>query len=947
MTKPIDNDIFQTKQGPVSLLFRTISLKANPASLLLCSFFQTEYFFKNRCFLPGSGFSRLLQSNATNGTCSAWVADRPISSRKVNRVKKRAICGFTVLFIVFVVISGAFAEITWTWPQHDNPVGTEYRQRYGDTQAIPEAVLSRYRVPDSIAEREMKDILPVFTSKKAIGEPDKPGSFLYMPRHEEIQAFIRDLANSPEGRERMRIKPLGEYPEGMPLTLAVFSKPAHLEPEELKALGKPIVWMHGAVHANEQDAVNSLTWIMYKLATGQWDSYLEKASVVLFLRVNADGAKLNIRGNPTRPDKVVYDDQGNLSSAIDLNRDSAWLEAPVLRVLHSAWSAYYPHISVGLHQMWSATNDFGYGAYLASKDASGLDAHDPTSGRVQLWIERNPDGSPQRNKSDRIVNAAPEELRPSETYYYPYDVTYAIGDHGNVPAALRSYFYDNVVPAWSGHMKSKSLGLWYYLEEREPGLVGNASGDKYYIPYTGDDGKQDGTGVLAGGTEGLWLDTGNMNATTTLKGAMGILAESRSPWHYPWTYPRRVYAQSTAMEGLIKYAAENAKEVMRVISDARSSIEKADKVYTLMKYADTPYIAEDVEYYNASGDIVKLDVPFYSARTVSPRTPDCVRTRPYAYILPKSEVNAVTAARLGFHGVRYHQLLADTTLSVEVFESVEKAPFVHPVQNYRKSEEPGSSGVKSADLVPWTPGFFVKASPPVLKSVTVPKGSFVFYTAQPLGAYLAAVMEPDAERSFARLTMSRPSAADDSSRWSVPYRYMTHEELNTKEVIQYYPPVDTATVVDVRPITGPELDALNGSATGIPSGTELAMAQDMDIVSNIDGFVMQLPASAGDFTFYAWNWKKTAFEKLEKATTDYAVANAFIVTTDHLGPVYESALTKGMGTNTVRLAAHPGEAPAPDPKGGSDSGCSIPGYGYAMFALICMAGLKHFKKTYF
>lgn len=840
-------------------------------------------------------------------------------------------CLFLAFIFAFGLVSGSFAEITWTWQRFDQPNGTEYRQGYGSRESIPKVLLPKYQVPDAAGENEMRSILPVFTAKKAVGNADEINSYLYMPRHEEIQAFINDLANSPEGKQRMRIKPLGEYPKGMPLTLAVFSKPAVLEPDELKALGKPIVWMHGAVHANEQDAVNGLNYVLYKLASGQWDKYLEKTSVVLFLRVNADGAKLNIRGNPTRTDKIVYNkSNGAINSAIDLNRDSAWLEAPVLRVLHATWSDYYPQISAGLHQMASATNNFGSGAFLASKDISGNEVYH-SSGRIQLWVDRNPDGSAIVSSDGRVKNAAPSSLTPSATYYYPYDITYAIGDHGNVPSKLRSYFYDKVVPSWENYMDSKKLKLWYYLEERTPGLVSNASGDKYYLPYYDDEGKQDGTGVIAGGTEGLWLDTGNMNATTTLKGAMGILVESRSPSHLPWTYPRRVYAQMVAMESLIKYAAENADEVMNVVAQARTDITNADKVYTMMKYADAPIVIKDVEYYNASGDIKKFDVPFYSARTVFPRNNDSVRLRPYAYILPRSEVNAVTAARIGFHGVKYYQLNSDTNIEVEVFEKVENAPFVHPVQNFRKAEEPNRANTNllmSDDLIPWTPGFFVKVSKPAAKSVTIPKGSFVFYTSQPLGAYLAAVMEPDAERSFARITMSRKGSS--SGQWSVPYRYMGQKQLDVKEVIQYYPLVDTAAIIDVRPVTGAELDSM-ASSDGLSSGERLLMAQNMDVISDAGGFNMQLQSSAKDFIVYAYDWNQSKFVKLDKASN--GLANSYAVTSDNLGPSYNSELTKGMGTKTVLIAAQPSPAK-------SSNGCNS---AYLPVSLILLCAL-YFKR---
>jgi hypothetical protein len=856
--------------------------------------------------------------------------------------KKRIVVSLFALLFVIAAVSGAYAVFNWTWPQYDKPTyGTpaawEYQSSFGNSQSIPVPLLSKYVAPN-LAENEMRNILPAFSPKKLISADNTPGSLLYTPRHDEYQAFIRDLANSTEGRERMRIKPLGEYPKGFPITLAVFSKPAVLEPEELKALGKPIVWAHAAIHANEQDAVAGLSYVMYKLAAGHWDNYLDKVSVLVLLRLNADGAYYNIRGNPTLPTKIAGWSSGRPSTAIDMNRDNMWLESPVLRAMHYVWSSYQPHFSTGHHQMGTSSGIGGNSAYLASKDASGNVVYH-SSGRVQLLVSRDISGNPilssqpSASSSGGLINlavtyprttAVPAASRDtaisaSETLYYNWDIGYATGDHGNIPIAQRDYFYEKVVPAVTDLMESRGVRLGLYLDApTAPGLAETPWGEKVYIPYAGEirpntsttAGTEtitvyDGTGAPAGATNGLWLDTGNMHSTTSLKGAIGILYESRAPSHQPWTYPRRVFAQATAVEGLLKYAAENATELKNLIDNTRNQMGNLSEVYTLMKYDSKSHVVKDVPYYTASGDEVKRDVPIYHPKTTFARDGHNPRKRPHAYILPKTDVNKIAVARMGFHGVKYHVLSEDTMVNVEVFDSLKRGPLIYAQNNQMRGRDPGYSATgQSADLVPWIPGFLVHATEPVAKTVMVPKGSFVIYAAQPfIGAYLAAVMEPDCERSFARLTMARrlerdpTTFANNRDNWVVPYRYMTPQSLPTNEVIQFYPLVEKAFIMDTRPRTGSDLPK------------EFAMMQDIDVISDTDGFLMQFPAyDEKNLTLCAYDWDKKEYTKLIRAVSTYGVPNVYAVSPEFHGPAFEGysfeiePLAKAMNTKMVRVA---------------------------------------------
>jgi hypothetical protein len=631
---------------------------------------------------------------------------------------------------------------------------------------------------------------------------------------------------------------------------------------------------------------------------------------------------------------------------------------------------------------------------LASRDADGNIVYH-SSGRVELLISRNPDGSPvitgnpSLSSSGGVTNAWPTAERPRSTaqlyggnLFYIYDTGYAMGDHGNTPPRLRSYFYNNVIPAVASHMSASGNRLGWYLDAPRAPEIGEWLNtyvtpprlEKIYMPYAGDRvlntnasrdlnvepeyfTRFDGTGVPAGATNGLWLDTGNMMGTLSLKGGIGILFESRAPGHNPWTYHKRTYAQHTAIEGILKHVAENSDEVLKLFKDARADIINTDKVYTMMKYDNDHFMVRDEEYYRTSangdipgniGDVIKVDFPIYSPQTTFPKNSNSTRIKPYAYILPKSEINTITAARIGMHGVKYHVLDRDMQISVEAFGNMRRGPFVYPQQQNMRAPDPSfntNPAVQSADLVQWQVQFYVETDPPANTSVTVPKGSYVFYTAQPMGAYLSAAMEPDAERSFTRLTMARRSTATNPAMWSVPYRYMITQDLPAKEVVQFYPLVENAFVADVRPITGAELEAL---------GSSYVMAQDMDVASDANGFFMQLPIAADNMKLFAYDWSNKNFVELEKvAREEYKeVKNVFRITPNYFSPQafagysYETgprgngvALAQALNTKVVRIAAQTNSTepdPKPKPWPWDEGGCNA---GFALLAAVTLLGI--------
>jgi hypothetical protein len=274
---------------------------------------------------------------------------------------------------VFTFTGIAISNIEWTWMEYDKPIVGHYMWRNGS--AMADRYTQHSQVTAEVWER-MK-VLPTFSANKLPGLDGRPmwtttsGDWefnqaninKFVPTNKEYRAFWRDLANTPTGKQRMVIKELGEFPVGYPLALLIFTKTADnkplSEPEELRALGKPIVWLQGPIHGGEQDAGDGVSWEAYSLAMGEWDHYLEKVSIILMPRINQDGAMMMTRGSNIRDDKVIWTSPSgnsagssiwNVYTNIDMNRDNLWFDMPSLRAIHTAFNAYFPEVAADHHQ---------------------------------------------------------------------------------------------------------------------------------------------------------------------------------------------------------------------------------------------------------------------------------------------------------------------------------------------------------------------------------------------------------------------------------------------------------------------------------------------------------------------------------------------------------------------------------------------------------------------
>lgn len=178
--------------------------------------------------------------------------------------------------------------------------------------------------------------------------------------HTTHDEFLEFLSNLPDDRMTMEIisevatrDEEGNIVKTFKLPLLVFSEPAVFHPEDLKDLGKPIVYFQGQIHGNEHAAGESKLALAELLAHGELDHILEEVSVVMIPRYNVDGAWLYQRGTNTAMPVL---------NNLDMNRDNTAFETPLTRIIHSVVNRYQPDVVLDTHEMginmgWTRAED--------------------------------------------------------------------------------------------------------------------------------------------------------------------------------------------------------------------------------------------------------------------------------------------------------------------------------------------------------------------------------------------------------------------------------------------------------------------------------------------------------------------------------------------------------------------------------------------------------------
>jgi hypothetical protein len=154
---------------------------------------------------------------------------------------------------------------------------------------------------------------------------------------------------------------------------------------------------------------------------------------------------------------------------------------------------------------------------------------------------------------------------------------------------------------------------------------------------------------------------------------------------------------------------------------------------------------------------------------------------------------------------------------------------------------------------------------------------------------------------------------------------MTAQSLPAVEVTHFYPLVEKAFIMDIRHKTGSDLPK------------NFIMLQELDVISDVGGFTMQVPAfDENKLILCAYDWGKGEYVELKKAVSSFSIKNVYAVAPEQLGAAFGGyafeiePLAKAMNTKMVRIALKDKTTDKPDDP--CEIGCNS--MALSLFALL-------------
>ncbi|MBM7703894.1 M14 family metallopeptidase [Metabacillus iocasae] len=283
-----------------------------------------------------------------------------------------------------------------------------------------------------------------------------------------------------------------------------------------------------------------------------------------------------------------------------------------------------------------------------------------------------------------------------------HDILLLSGKNLNIPEKLRTYSDEVFVNPT--HQKLRNQGF---------------SSDNYYTSGTSTPEQIE---LAEGGT-----DSRIGRNAFGLHPSISFLVESRGIGIGREDFPRRVAAQVSTHEHIIKTAAKHAKELKKLVRKERIELVKkglrvGDDDQVIINSKPTEKQNMSLPFVNIEkGEVTNLPVKYFSS---SDAVPILTRERPTAYIVKPEYANV--AEKLKNQGIKGFALSHETKI---------------PVQTYQVIKKEQGEKVEGIDLVNVETTL-------ENKSVTLPKGTFVFPTAQPQTNLLSLSLEPESIDSY-------------------------------------------------------------------------------------------------------------------------------------------------------------------------------------------------------
>ena len=250
---------------------------------------------------------------------------------------------------------------------------------------------------------------------------------------------------------------------------------------------------------------------------------------------------------------------------------------------------------------------------------------------------------------------------------------------------------------------------------------------------------------------GVVPDTGRNIAG--LRNAVSFLIETRGVGIGRAHYKRRVYTHVIAMRSMLESAAANGPALLVVVRKLRSDVAMIAGIGDLVvagSSTPTRHTLELIDPQTGADKMVEVD--WRSALEIQVRLK---RSRPYAYLLPASETEAV--ARLARLGVTVLRVQQDTSVDGERYRIT--AIKESRKDDVRRNDDDGAGNVVQVTAV---------VEPARLSAKT---GDFYVPMDQPLANLIAAALEPETQSSYAaNHVLGLPKAPVDVQAFLPLYR---------------------------------------------------------------------------------------------------------------------------------------------------------------------------------
>ena len=144
---------------------------------------------------------------------------------------------------------------------------------------------------------------------------------------------------------------IGRTTEGREIPYVIASRPRVSSPAEAKALGRPIVYVQGNIHAGEVEGKEALLALLRDLSVSSTPNVLDSVVLIAVPIYNADGNEKFAAQSVNRSEQNGPELVGTRANAqnLDLNRDYVKAEAPETRASLRMFNVWDPDVFVDLH----------------------------------------------------------------------------------------------------------------------------------------------------------------------------------------------------------------------------------------------------------------------------------------------------------------------------------------------------------------------------------------------------------------------------------------------------------------------------------------------------------------------------------------------------------------------------------------------------------------------